>query len=283
MRAKPSVAGQHRVLATEVAGLPAQHVAEQHRGFVVEVVTGRDDVVAVLERGRVEEVALREPARAARRAARDLRGAGDVEAVVRREVDDVQLEAARLGERVHERGRTPRSTRRCRARGTGRRRRSSSSTRRSHSARESLPPDTATRIRSPGSNMSYSWIARRTCSRQWCRKQSLQNAALWRRMSMTAGALQRRHFIPLTAPPPEITGRISIVSESARRGVLGHEGVALDHEDRFGVQLEARQQLRDRHRAGHLHLAPGVAEQDFHRRQATGRGGFPGSRRPRPA
>ena len=54
------------MLAAEVAGVPAQHVAEQHRGLVVEVVAGGDDVVAVLERGRVEEVALRQPARAAR-------------------------------------------------------------------------------------------------------------------------------------------------------------------------------------------------------------------------
>ena len=52
---------QHRVLAAEVAGLPAQHVAEQHRGFVVEVVTGRDDVVAVLERGRLNRWRFESP------------------------------------------------------------------------------------------------------------------------------------------------------------------------------------------------------------------------------
>ena len=74
--------GQHRVLAAEVRGLPAQHVAEQHRGFVVEVVAGGDDVVAVFERGGVEEVALRQAARTAGRAAGGRGGAGDVVAVV---------------------------------------------------------------------------------------------------------------------------------------------------------------------------------------------------------
>ena len=43
---------EHRMLAGEVVEVPAQHVAEQHGGLVVEVVTGRDDVVAVLERER---------------------------------------------------------------------------------------------------------------------------------------------------------------------------------------------------------------------------------------
>ena len=38
---------QHRMLAAEVLRVPPQHVAEQHRGFVVEVVTGREHVVAV--------------------------------------------------------------------------------------------------------------------------------------------------------------------------------------------------------------------------------------------
>ena len=47
LRTKPGAAGQHRVLAAEVADVPPQHVAEQHRGFVVEVVAGREHVVAV--------------------------------------------------------------------------------------------------------------------------------------------------------------------------------------------------------------------------------------------
>ena len=48
----------------------------------------------------------------------------------------------------------------------------------SHSASESLPPDTATSTRSPGSSMRCEWMARRTCSSQWWTKCSLQNAAL---------------------------------------------------------------------------------------------------------
>ena len=142
---------QHRVLAAEVAGLPAQHVAEQHRGLVVEVVAGGDDVVAVVERGRVEQVALREAARAAGRAAGGRGGAGDVVAVVGREVDlDAAVRPMRGRELARVRRRTRRSTRRSRARGRGRRPRSRARTRMSHSASESLPPDTATSTRSPG-------------------------------------------------------------------------------------------------------------------------------------
>ena len=45
------------------------------------------------------------------------------------------------------------------------------------------------------------WIARRTCSSQWCTKWSLQNAALCRRTSMTAGPLHTRHFMPAPLRP----------------------------------------------------------------------------------
>ena len=129
LRAKPVVGREHRVLAPEVAGLPAQHVAEQHRGFVVEVVAGGDDVVAVLERGRVEEVALREPARAARRAAGDLRrGRGCRSRGRSRRSTSCSFRPRALRERRGRTGRTRRSTRRCRARGRGRRPRTRAST-----------------------------------------------------------------------------------------------------------------------------------------------------------
>ena len=94
----------------------------------------------------------------------------------------------------------------------------------SQSASESLPPDTATSTRSPGSSMRCEWIARRTCSSQWWTKCSLQNAALWRRTSITAGCPRHtRHFMvdsarpPLIghAAPPLITGRISTEASSA--------------------------------------------------------------------
>src|SRR4051812_25854873 len=117
--------------------------------------------------------------------------------------------------------------------------------------------------------MSYSSIARRTCSRQWCRKQSRQNAALWRRMSMTAGWRQRRHFMSALA--------LSVGSRAARddradlddvgvgeAGVLRDQRVALDHQDGLRVDLEPGEQLGDRHRTGDLDLAPRVAEQDLH-------------------
>ena len=70
----------------------------------------------------------------------------------------------------------------------------------SHSASESLPPDTATSTRSPGSSILCEWMARRTCSSQWWTKCSRQNAALWRRTSMTAGPLHTRHFTRRALP-----------------------------------------------------------------------------------
>jgi len=78
------------VLTAQVAGVPAQDVAEEDGGFVVEVVPGRDDPVAVLECGRVEEVPFGEPARPARRATRGFRRLRDVVAVLEREVDLAQ-------------------------------------------------------------------------------------------------------------------------------------------------------------------------------------------------
>ena len=65
----------------------------------------------------------------------------------------------------------------------------------SHSASESLPPDTATSTRSPGASISKSSIAFATWSRQSRRKWSAQKLALWRRTSMTAGSRHTRHFI----------------------------------------------------------------------------------------
>src|SRR3990170_1602162 len=84
----------------------------------------------------------------------------------------------------------------------------------SHRASESFPPETATRTRSSGPNIWKAAIARLTCSRTCRTKQSWQKAALCRRSSTTAGALQRRHFMP---DPPLITGRISISSASSSR------------------------------------------------------------------
>ena len=124
LRTNPGAAGSTGMLAAEVAGVPAQHVAEEHRGLVVEVVAGRDDVVAVLERGRVEQVTLRQAARAARRAAGGGGRAGDVEAVVVGEVDLVQADARARREARGCTRPTRRSSRRCRGRGRGRRPRS---------------------------------------------------------------------------------------------------------------------------------------------------------------
>ena len=64
----------------------------------------------------------------------------------------------------------------------------------SHTASESLPPDTATSARSSASSISKSLMARATWSRHSRRKCSAQKLALWRRMSMTAGPLHTVHF-----------------------------------------------------------------------------------------
>ena len=69
----------------------------------------------------------------------------------------------------------------------------------SHSASESLPPDTATRTRSPFWIMANCSMALATWSRQSRRKCSAQNPALWRRTSMTPGSRHTRHFI--SSPP----------------------------------------------------------------------------------
>src|SRR5207244_11194144 len=79
------------VLTSEEFRLAAQHVAEQHRGFVVEVVPGGEDVVAVPGGGFVEDVALRQPARRARRALRGSRAGFHIEPVLTREVDLEQI------------------------------------------------------------------------------------------------------------------------------------------------------------------------------------------------
>ena len=90
-----------------------------------------------------------------------------------------------------------------------------------------MPPDTATRIRSDGSSMSYAEIARLDLPADVPKEALAQKAALWRRISTTAGALQRRHFIRFSLrAPPLITGR--------------SDDVGLTH------AVLARQQLRSR-------------------------------------
>ena len=83
----------------EVVGVPAQHVAEEHGGLVVEVVARRDDVVRAVERGLVEEMSLRQTARGARHSPRGLRTVRHVEAVVVGKVDLEERRAPILGER----------------------------------------------------------------------------------------------------------------------------------------------------------------------------------------
>ena len=86
------------MLTAQVAGLPAQHVAEEDRRLVVEVVTGGDDVVAVLDGDRVEQVPFRKSARAARSSVSRGGGTRDVVAEVGGEIDLVELEASFMRE-----------------------------------------------------------------------------------------------------------------------------------------------------------------------------------------
>src|SRR4051812_19828460 len=94
---EPPLARQHGHLATEVLRLPAQHVAEQDRSFVVEVVAGGHHVVAVLTRRGVEQMTLREPARRARYAPSGLGGSGYVEPEFVADVAVMEGEPALLG------------------------------------------------------------------------------------------------------------------------------------------------------------------------------------------
>ena len=115
LRTKPARRGQHRVLAAEVARLPAQHVAEQHRGFVVEVVPGREHVVAVVERGVVEQVALRQAARASTaRGAWPAAARGTSKPYSPARSTSRSVRPCSRRERARVAARTRRSTRRCR-------------------------------------------------------------------------------------------------------------------------------------------------------------------------
>src|SRR2546425_889600 len=69
--------GERGRLARERIGLPVEHVAEEHRRLVVQVVAGGDDRVAVLDGGPIHEVALAEPAGRAGGPARGLLDLGD--------------------------------------------------------------------------------------------------------------------------------------------------------------------------------------------------------------
>ncbi len=64
-----------------------------------------------------------------------------------------------------------------------------------HSARLSLPPETATRMRSVGVNILNDLIARATCSCTKVVKQSLQKAALCRGRLITALVLHFPQFM----------------------------------------------------------------------------------------
>ena len=96
------LAREHGQLAPEVLGLPAQHVAEQHGGFVVEIVAGSDDVVAVFAGSHVEEMTFREAARRAWNPLGRPCGGGDVETVLVTQVAVVQGEPALFRERLGE-------------------------------------------------------------------------------------------------------------------------------------------------------------------------------------
>ena len=79
--------GQDRPLPGHVGEVPVEHVAEQNGRLVVQVVAGRDYVVAPVERGSVKDVALREPAGRTRHPVVCGRPGLDVVAVVAGQVD----------------------------------------------------------------------------------------------------------------------------------------------------------------------------------------------------
>src|SRR6266536_3539062 len=91
---EPRRRGQHRMLAAQIARLPTQHVAQENRRLVVEVVAGGDDVVSVLDGDRVEQVAFRQTTRATRSSVRRRGGARDVVTEFGGEIDLVELETS---------------------------------------------------------------------------------------------------------------------------------------------------------------------------------------------
>src|SRR5688572_9179045 len=113
--------------------------------------------------------------------------------------------------------------------------------------------------------MSNCSTARRTCSRQWRRKQSAQKAALCLRMSTTAGALQRRHFMAWTSLglPAGDDGADLDGVRFLESLVVGHQRVVADDENRFGVDPEVLEELGDTHRSRHLDLTLRVPQDDL--------------------
>src|SRR6476619_1917194 len=80
-----------------------------------------------------------------------------------------------------------------------------------HSVRLSLPPETATRIRSSGPNIRSDLIARATCSCTNSVMHNLQKAALWRGRPITALVLHFVQFIQRLSKTP-FSGVLSLPS-----------------------------------------------------------------------
>src|SRR6478735_9231590 len=137
----------------------------------------------------------------------------------------------------------------------------------SHTASESLPPDTATSTRSPSRSMSWSEIAFSTWSRHNLRKWSGQKFALCRRMSITAGSRHTTHFTvgsPRSCGAsrddrPDLDDIVGIEALIAR-----DDGVVADDQDALAIQVEAFQEHRHQHRSVHGDLSGGVAEPNEH-------------------
>src|SRR3954470_20451874 len=133
------------------------------------------------------------------------------------------------------------------------------SSRMSHRASESLPPEMATSTRSPGATILCDSIVRRTCSRQWCWKQSEQNAARWRRTSITACAWQRLHLIIGGSPAADDGADLDVVAV-VEGCVTRDQAVAADDEHRLAVEPQALHQVLHPQRARDLDLALRVVE-----------------------
>ena len=207
--------GQHRMLAAEVLDLPAQHVAEQHRRFVVEVVAGREHVVAVRERGVVEDVALRQAARRARGALGSpaIRSGRRSRTSSRRSTSS-ELPVARARERARVARRTRRSTRRCRDRRTGRRRRSRA---RGGAATGRASPCRPTRRRGRDRLGGHHV---EVLDRPPHLLAAVPEEAVGAEARVVARHVDDRRLAAppaLHAAPPDMTGRISTTSSSCRR------------------------------------------------------------------
>ena len=200
-------------LARERIHLPVEHVAEEHRRLVVEVVAGGDHGVAVVHRRAVHEVALAEAAGGAGRAARGLLHFGDGRADALGHRLDDELLPARGGEGLALGLRLDRVVEDAEIEVEARRLVTASRSARPIARANPCRPDTATSTGSSVVNILCLRMASATCFRKNSRKSGAAEGGVVTRQldDGTRSALAALHGVAL---PPDMTGRTSSSSPS---------------------------------------------------------------------